>query len=104
MAAPGTINFRVIADDYYAIVPEGTDPSSSEMRRAFLQYVLDPLVLKFNKEIATHRDEIKQLIGTRSNEGVSVSPDVFLTISRSLVAAADARFDEANRLSMALSI
>jgi len=22
MAAPGTINFRVIADDYYAIVPE----------------------------------------------------------------------------------
>src|SRR5207249_7561820 len=41
MATPGTINFRVIADDYYAIVPEGIDPSSSEMRRAFLQYVLD---------------------------------------------------------------
>ena len=30
MAAPGAVNFRVIADDYYAIVPEGTDPTSSE--------------------------------------------------------------------------
>src|SRR5438552_3898550 len=98
MAAPATINFRVIADDYYATVPEGIDPSSSEMRRAFLQYVLDPLVRKFNKEINTHRDQIKQLIETRTYEGLTVSPDVFLTVSRSLVAAADARFEEANRL------
>src|SRR5436853_1923743 len=104
MATPGTINFRVIADDYYAIVPEGIDPSSSEMRRAFLQYVLDPLVRKFNKEIATHRDQIKQLIETRTNEGLIVSPDVFLTVSRSLVAAADARFEETNRLSSAIAI
>src|ERR1700687_422907 len=46
MAAPGAINFRVIADDYYAIVPEGTDPASSELRRAYVQFVIDPLVLK----------------------------------------------------------
>ena len=104
MATPGTINFRVIADDYYAIIPEGTDPSSSEMRRAFLQYVIDPLVLKFNKEIAEHRDQIKQLIETRTTEGVTVSPDVFLTISRSLVAAADAGFEESARLSTVTAI
>src|SRR5437660_5231895 len=104
MAAPGTINFRVIADDYYAIVPEGIDPSSSEMRRAFLQYVLDPLVRKFNKEIATHRDQVKRLIETRTDEGLTVSPDVFLTVSRSLVAAADARFEEVNRLRIATAI
>lgn len=104
MAAPDTINFRVIADDYYAIIPEGTDPSSSEMRRAFLQYVIDPLVQKFNKEIATHRDQIKNLIETRTSEGVTVSPDVFLTVSRSLVAAADAGFEEATRLSQVTAI
>ena len=34
LAAPGAINFRVIGDDYYAVVPEGTNPGSSEMRRA----------------------------------------------------------------------
>ena len=35
LAAQGAVNFRVITDDYYAIVPEGTDPGSSEVRRAY---------------------------------------------------------------------
>jgi len=104
MAAPGTINLRVIADDYYAIVPERTDPTSSEMRRGYLQFVIDPLVLKFNKEIAGQRDQVKQLIDARIKEGATVSPDVFVVISRSLVAAADARFDESNRLTAVLNI
>jgi hypothetical protein len=99
LAAPGAINFRVIADDYYAIVPEATDPTASEMRRGYLQYVLDPLVLKFNKEIAARRDLIKQLIATRTKEGLEVSPDVFLVVSQSLLAAADAGFEESIRLS-----
>jgi hypothetical protein len=98
MAAPGTINLRVIADDYYAIVPESTDPTSSELRRAFMQFVMDPLVLKFNKEIAAQRDQVKLLIEARAKEDGVVSPDVFVVISRSLVAAADARYEESNRL------
>jgi hypothetical protein len=98
MAAPGTINFRVIADDYYAIVPEGTDPASSEIRRGYFQYVIDPLVLKFNKEISAQRDQVKLLINARTKEGATVSPDVFVVTARSFVAAADARFEEANRL------
>lgn len=104
LAAPGTINFRVIADDYYAIIPEGTDPTSSEMRRGYLQYVIDPLVLKFNKEIAAQRDQTKLLIAERTKEGATVSPDVFVVISRSFVAAADARFEEANRLTAVTNI
>src|SRR5712691_3383199 len=82
MAAPGAVNFRVIADDYYAIVPEGTDPSSSELRRAYLQYVIDPLVLKFNKEIAARREQVKQLIDARAKAGGESSPDVFTVVSR----------------------
>jgi hypothetical protein len=104
LAAPGTINFRVIADDYYAIVPEGTDPTSSEMRRGFLQYVIDPLVLKFNKEIAAQRDRVKLLLEARTKEGATVSPDVFVVISRSFVAAADARYEETNRLAAVTAI
>jgi hypothetical protein len=104
MAAPGTINFRVIADDYYAIVPEGTDPASSELRRAFLQFVIDPLVLRFNKEIAAQRDQVKLLIDARVKADATVSPDVFVVISRSLVAAADARYEESNRLTAVTNI
>lgn len=104
MAAPGTINFRVIADDYYAIVPEGTDPASSEMRRGYMQFVIDPLVLKFNKEIAAQRDQVKLLIDARTKAGAIVSPDPFVVISRSLVAAADARYEESNRLTAVTNI
>ncbi len=104
LAAPGTVNFRVIADDYYAIVPEGTDPASSEMLRGYLQFVIDPLVLKFNKEIAAQRDQVKALIEMRTKEGAVVSPDVFVVISRSMVAAAGARYEEANRLTAVTNI
>ncbi len=98
LAAPGTINFRIIGDDYYAIVPEGTDPASSELRRAYLEYVIDPLVLRFNKDVAARREQIRQLLSEREKAGTHVTPDVFLSVSRSLVAAADARYEEVRKL------
>ena len=100
LGVSGAINFRVIGDDYYAVVPEGTDPISSELRRGYLQYVIDPLVLKFNRQIADRREQIRQVIAEREKAGATVSPDVFLTVSRSLVAAADARFDESRRIAL----
>lgn len=100
LAARGAINFRIIGDDYYAVVPEGTDPTASELRRAYLQYVIDALVLRFNKDIAQRREQVKQLLTERQKAGAQVSPDVFLSVSRSLVTAADARYEETRRLEM----
>ena len=94
LAPRGAINFRIIGDDYYAVVPEGTYPGSSELRRAYLQYVIDALVLRFNKDIAQRREQVKQILSERQKAGSQVSPDVFLSVSRSLVAAADARYDD----------
>lgn len=98
LGASGAINFRVIGEEYYAVLPQGTDPASSELRRAYLQYVIDPLVLRFNREIAARRDQIKLIISEREKAGATVSPDVFLVVSRSMVAAADARYEEARKL------
>lgn len=98
LAAPGAINFRIIGDDYFAVLPPGTDPESSELQRAYLQYVVDPLMLRFNRGIANRREQIKKVMAEREKAGETVSPDVFLVVSRSLVAAADARFEEARRL------
>ncbi len=98
LGARGAINFRVIGDEYYAVLPAGTDPASSELRRGYLQYIVDPLALKFNREIAARRDQIKLIIAEREKAGAAVSPDIFLAVSRSLVAAADARYEEARRL------
>ncbi len=91
LAQAGTINFRNIGDDYYAIVPPETDLSESEVRRAYLQFVLDPVILKNAKEIATLRAGIKALLDERRKANPDISPDVFLAVSRSLVAAADAK-------------
>jgi len=98
LGAPGAVNFRVIGDEYYAVLPQGTDPGSSELRRGYLQYIVDPLALKFNREIAARREPIKSIITAREKAGAVISPDIFLAVSRSLVAAADARYEEARRL------
>ncbi|MBA2704445.1 MAG: hypothetical protein H0U60_11400 [Blastocatellia bacterium] len=98
LGVPGTINFRVIADDYYAVVPQGTDPTSSELRRGYLQYVIDPLVLRFNRQIADRREQIRQVLTAREKAGAPVSAGAFLAVSRSLVAGADARFDESRKI------
>ncbi|HEU4510522.1 MAG TPA: hypothetical protein VFR78_19965 [Pyrinomonadaceae bacterium] len=98
LAPRGAINFRIIGDDYYAVVPEGTDPTSSELRRAYLQYVIDALVLRFNRDIAQRREHLKQLLNERQKAGAEVGPDVFLSVARSLVTAADARYEESRRI------
>jgi hypothetical protein len=99
LAAPGAVNFRVVGEDYYAIVPADVDPRLSETRRAYLQFVIDPIVAHANKEVSAKREEIKQLLEKEhARTGADLSPDIFLAVSRSLVAAADARLDEAVRL------
>lgn len=98
LGSPGAINFRIIADDYYAIAPLGTNPASSDLRRAYLQYIVDPVIIRYNKDIALRREQLKQLLNERAKAGASVTPDIFSAVARSLVAAADARLAEAERL------
>jgi hypothetical protein len=54
--------------------------------------------VRFNKEIAARREPVRQLLKQREEAGATVTPDVFIAVTRSLVAAADARFDELVRL------
>lgn len=102
MFAPkGTINFRNVGDDYYAIIPPGTDLSESEVRRAFLQFVVDPMILQNAKELNGFRDGIKTLIEERRKENADLSPDIFLAASRSLVGAIDAKENEYRKTQIA---
>ena len=94
LAPVGDINFLNIKDDYYVVLPAETDLTFSEVRRGFLQFVIDPLVLNNSKDIATIRDSIKLLLDERRKVDPKASPDVYLTISRSLVAAIDAKQNE----------
>lgn len=94
LAAENNINFLNIRDDYYVIVPPDTDLSLSEARRAFLQFVVDPLVLGNAKEINVIRDWAKPILEERRKSDPSISPDIFRMTARSLVAAIDVRQTE----------
>jgi tetratricopeptide (TPR) repeat protein len=99
LAAPGAINLRAVGDDYFVIVPADTDPRLSEARRAYVQFIVDPLVARFSSEVAARRPDIKLLLeAEQARRGRTFGPDVFLSVARSLVAAADGRMDELVRL------
>ncbi len=102
LAPVATVNFVNIKDDYFVVVPAELsaerDLSSSDVRRGFLQFVVDPLVYALGKEIETIRPTVKKLLDERRAVDPSTSPDVYLTISRSLVAAIDSRQAEHARV------
>lgn len=101
LAPSGTVNFRNISDDYFAIVPPATNLSSSEARRAFLQFVVDPLVLNNAKDIVTHSSTIRALLEERRKTNPNISPDIYLAVSRSLIAAIDAKEGEYRKTQIA---
>jgi hypothetical protein len=102
MLAPAdAVNFLNVKDDYFVVVPPDADLTFSEARRGFLQFVIDPIVLNNAKDIATIRDNVKKLLDEKRKVDSNVSPDVYLTISRSLVAAIDAKQGENLRVQIA---
>lgn len=94
LAPKGTLNFLNIRDDYYLIVPPDTDLSGSEARRAFLRFVIDPLVLENEKDLGPIRDWAKPILDDLRKKNAEVTADPFLSMSRSLVAAIDIRQNE----------
>lgn len=106
LAAPGAVNFRVVGEDYFAVTPADADMDaaargrvSRSLRRSYVQYMVDPLVLRFSREVAAKRADIKQLADAEAaRQKRTPSPDVFLAVARSMVAAADARMDASERL------
>ncbi|HEX6123937.1 MAG TPA: hypothetical protein VFZ23_01055 [Pyrinomonadaceae bacterium] len=103
MLAPvGNVIYMNVKDDYFVVVPPETDLAFSEVRRAFLQFVIDPIVINNSKDIATIRDSVKTILEERRKIDPKISPDVYLTISRSLVAAIDVKQTENLKRTVAL--
>ena len=105
LAPVGDLSFINIKDDYHVVLPAelpaNRDLSFSEIRRGFLQFVIDPLVNGSSKDIETIRPAVKKLLEERRKIDASASPDVYLTISRSLVAAVDSKQVENVKISIA---
>jgi tetratricopeptide (TPR) repeat protein len=94
LAPRGTINFINIRDDYYVVIPPDSDLTGSDVRRAYLQFVLDPIVLAGSRDLTATRDWVKAELDVLRKSNSSISPDVYLALTRSLVAAVDLRQNE----------
>ncbi len=103
LAPKGAVTFVNAGDDYYAIVPPEVDLRTSEVRRAYLHFVLDPLILANSKEILGFKEGIRALLDERRKTNPNISPDIFLAVSRSLVSAVDARQTEFQKVKLATS-
>ena len=101
LSPQGNVNFLNARDDYYVILPPDKDLSFSDVRRAFMQFVIDPLVLSNTKDIAALRDWVKPQLDEHRKTNPSITPDVILTVSRSLAAAVDIRQAEFVRRNIA---
>lgn len=62
LAVPGAINLRVVRDDYFLVIPLGGDPRGPDVRRAYLQFLIEPLVLRNNRAIAARRADLHTLL------------------------------------------
>ncbi len=86
-----TVKLINVRDDYFVVAPPNADLNQTEARRAFLQFVVDPLVSNNAKDVVTFSPLIKNMLAERRKTNADISPDVYLAVSRSLVAAIDAR-------------
>jgi hypothetical protein len=101
LAPKNSVTFVNVRDDYFVIAPPDTDLSSSEARRAYLQFVIDPLMLTYAKDVATMRDWAKPVIEERRKSERGISADIYLAIIRSIVAAIDVKQAEFSRIKAA---
>ncbi len=101
LAPKGNVNFLNIRDDYYIIIPPDTLLTNSEGRRAFLQFVVDPIILSKSKEMGAVRDWAKPKLDELRKADPNISPDIFLALSHSLVAAVDVRESQYSKIGIA---
>jgi hypothetical protein len=93
--ATGAANLRVVGDVYYLLLGPTTGPNVEAMRRAFLNFVIDPLTERQIKEVAAISDPLKGLMESRGDrlDKEYAKRNAYFLITDSLVRATDARMD-----------
>lgn len=93
--ASNTANLRVVRDTYFLLLGPSATPSIEAMRRSFLTFVIDPLVERQIKEVATIRGDLRKLMESRGEklDREYAERSAYFLITDSLVQATNARMD-----------
>lgn len=92
LAAPNQVHTRSFGDDYFVVVTPSASPRVADVRRAYLHYLLDPLVIRSRKNL-----DAKRGLGDLA-QGSPILPEAYkedfsLLSSMCLVKAVEARID-----------
>ena len=93
------VNLRVVRDTYYVFLGANVDTNTA-VRRAFIRFVLDPIVDRQVKEVAAIGPQLRKL---RDSRGEKAAPEykesnAYFLIADSLTRAVDARIDSLETL------
>jgi tetratricopeptide (TPR) repeat protein len=55
LGAPNQVHTRSFGDDYFVVLTHSTEPRIDDIRHAYLFYLLDPLSLKFSKQLSAKK-------------------------------------------------
>lgn len=93
--ASNTANLRVVRDTYFLLLGPSATPSIEAMRRSFLTFVIDPLVERQIREVATIRGDLRKLMESRGDklDREYAERSAYFLITDSLVQATNARMD-----------
>jgi tetratricopeptide (TPR) repeat protein len=90
MAPPSQVHTRSFGDDFYVVVTPTTEPQVADIRRAYLYYLLDPLSLKYAKQVK-EKNGLLQFAQPAPALDAHYKEDFYLLTTASLVRAVDAK-------------
>jgi tetratricopeptide (TPR) repeat protein len=92
LGAPNQIHLRSFADDFFLVLTPSLEPHYGDVRRAYLQYLLDPAVVKYGMELQKKKSLVDYALGAPALDGM-YKEDFPLLATKCLVKAVEARLE-----------
>lgn len=90
LGPPNQVHTRSYGDEFFVVATPSAEPQVEEIRHRYLQYLIDPLTLKYNEQIEKKKS-ILDLVETAPALPEIYKSDISLLVQRSLVKAIEAR-------------
>lgn len=94
LGAPNQVHVRSFGDDYLVVVTPSVKPRTADIRHAYLHYLLDPLAMRYRKNLDAKRG-LGDLAEGSPILDEAYKSDFSLLASMCLVKAVEARIDRA---------
>ena len=92
LGAPNQIQTRSYGNEYFVVVTPSLEPQVSDIRHAYLHYLLDPLSTKYSEDVLKKRGLSDFAQGAPALDE-SYKSDFLLLVTESLIKAVEARLD-----------